>query len=102
MAKRKTAAQLDAEIADVLSAGIRHPKNRARARHIASLMGDLTGDEGWDAIDLEELHNWTDLSRPEREVTDELLAESLAPEHLVSGSEAGLRRITKARGESDD
>lgn len=108
MAKRKkTAAQLDADIAAVLNEGVLHPKVRAKARSIASLMADILGDDGWGVIDLKELHKWVDLSRPDREITDELLEQGILPENCVglSGSKEyveGLRRIARARGQSED
>jgi hypothetical protein len=55
MAKRKTAAQLDADIAELLTArsgsGALHPKVREKARGVAALMADILGDDGWMAGD---------------------------------------------------
>lgn len=96
MVAKKSARQLDAEIAQVLAtrkAGARKKKlspHEIRTKRLQTLQGimqDVYGDDGWEDTDLDKLEGWIDVSDDlsDREWLDtaknQLVEQSVQPEH---------------------
>jgi len=100
----KTPKQLDAEIAASLVGGGKRSRKKPRGlldkraeadkqeqrrvRNVAAMMADLTGDDDWDAVDLDQLASWLDLGPSwapttftTRELCEQLLEQSVEPHH---------------------
>src|SRR5436190_920453 len=101
MTQKRTAKQLDADIAASLArAKKKKPQGvvaqraeqakseRTRVKHVAEMMADLEGDDDWLEVDLDQLASWLDLGPSwsptpytTRELAEQLIEQSVQPQH---------------------
>jgi hypothetical protein len=97
-ARKKSPAQLDAEIASALGKPKTSktpeppepPSQLTRVKRVAAMMVDLLGDDDWNDVDFDKLASWLDLgpswqptTYSTRELAEQLLEQSLEAKHVA-------------------